>query len=188
MWMHQFKGTVLLQAGSSSLATKCVCSECTFACISEMCLFLGLLAVRAHRQDPAIPPALREGQGSGLLYLGARQVGLSPSDSCRHCNPTRCWQLNHWCWQLPWLQESTWTPQVHPEKGEKLLALPLSFPVPGSSLQELLLNQNFHQSMQVTGDFSQSLTAWPSILRLQFFFPHRFLFVQRLPQGSSYSN
>lgn len=45
MWMHQFKGTVqpVLQAGSSSLATKCVSSNLKFACISKMHLSVGIL-------------------------------------------------------------------------------------------------------------------------------------------------
>lgn len=77
--MHQFKGTVLpaLRAGSSSLATNVSVQNGNLQCISEMCLFLCL---REHRQDPAIPTAPREGQGSDLLYLGAREAGLSPSD------------------------------------------------------------------------------------------------------------
>lgn len=45
MWMHQFKGTVqpVLQAGSSTLATKCVSSKLKFARISKMHLSVGIL-------------------------------------------------------------------------------------------------------------------------------------------------
>jgi len=67
--MHQFKSTVLpvLWASSSSLATKCVPSEFTSACISKMCLLLGLLAVRKQRRKSAFPSAGREPAVSGLL-------------------------------------------------------------------------------------------------------------------------
>lgn len=153
-------------------------------------LFLGLLAVGEHRHSHCCQERLLSdvlgGQAGG---------GLSPSDLLQIA------KFTHWHFQplvlaiLLTPEEHLDTPCVDPEKEEKplaLLALPLCFP--GSwfwlrlSLQALLLKQNFPQYMQVTRDFSQSLTAWPSILRLQGFFSPRFIFAQRLPQGSSYSN
>lgn len=76
----------------------------------------------------------------------------------------------HGWWQLCWPQRSTWTlPEwTQRRKTSPWLSHSASFVLPHVVL---LLNQNLHQSVQVTGDFSQSLTARPSILRLQFLSP-----------------
>lgn len=101
-------------------------------------LFLGLLAVREHRQESAIPSAAREGccQICRTAVPGGQAGGgLSPSD------PLQTPKSTYWRFQplvlaiLLTPEEHLDTPFMDPEKEEKplaLLALPLCFPVPGS--------------------------------------------------------
>lgn len=123
-----------------------------------------------------LPSPLLPGKAH-LCTWGQAGEGLGPPD---------LWQIPK---PIPLASQTTGagnTPDPRTAPGPPSL-LPCSWLV--SSLQELLVNQNPHQDMQVTGDFSQSLSAWPSILRLRLFFsPAKFIFVQRLPQGSSFSN
>lgn len=141
MWMHQFKGTVLpvLQAGSSSLATKCVSSEFKFACISKTCLFLGLLAVRKQRHKSAFPIAVGELAVSDLLHPSAQLSGSR--GLCPLSEPGVGTEIQHTGTSNPWLLAlllppsehlvTSWADSEKEEEPPATPALPLCFPVAG---------------------------------------------------------
>lgn len=150
-------------------------------------LFLGLLAVREHRQESAIPTAAREGCCQICCTAvpgGQAGGGLSPSDPLQIPKSTHCWLAfpTIGAGNSPDSRRAPGHSMHGPREGREATGppgpstlLPCSWFWLRLSLQALLLNQNFHQHMQVTRDFSKSLTAWPSILRLQVFFPQVYI-------------
>lgn len=177
--MHQFKGTAL-RAGSSSLVTKCVCPRCKFVHFRE-CSQLPWLSGSRGRMLPfpllpgvtsAVPGCWAGGaEPSGLLQtlkskaLASQPTGAGSSPSSR-------------------------TAPGHspggPEKEEK----------PHSHSASLLLPPVILTRASAESKFTP-VHAWrllPITHSLAFHFKitarfsPRFVLVQRLPQGSSYSN
>lgn len=119
--MHQFKGTMLpaLQAGSSSLATKCVSPEFKFACISQVYLFVGLLAVRKQKHKFMFSIVVGEPAVAALLHplkqhqpaAGVGQVGALPSEPDVSTATQHKGISEHW--HRPWSPH-----QLDPERGE----------------------------------------------------------------------
>lgn len=137
--MHQFKGTMLpaLQAGSSSLATKCVSPEFKFACISQVYLFVGLLAVRKQKHKFMFSIVVGEPAVAALLHplkqhqpaAGVGQVGALPSEPDVSTAAQHKGISEHWhCSQSQALVTSPAGPRERGTCGHP--GVPLCFPAP----------------------------------------------------------